>query len=107
MKEIPSGHMDMLARTNTGHAFVAINVGIAVPIELFKAHMDTMSLSIKGAPKAEGSRRIDLPGEIDWEKRDVALKHGIELPHGALAGRLDLGRKTGLNTDGFFAEKES
>ena len=63
MKEIPSGHMDMRARTNTGHAFVAINVGVAVPIELFKARMDMVTRSIKLAPTTQGARRIDLPAK--------------------------------------------
>ena len=32
------------------------------------------------SPRAEGSDRIYLPGEIEWERRDRALAEGIVLP---------------------------
>jgi ureidoglycolate dehydrogenase (NAD+) len=65
---------------NLGHCFLAFNIGNVLPIELFKQRMREVSREIREAPKARGSDRIYLPGEIECEKRAAALRHGIEFP---------------------------
>ena len=42
--------------------------------------MDALIREIKTAPKAKGSQRIYLPGEMEWERREAALAQGIPLP---------------------------
>jgi ureidoglycolate dehydrogenase (NAD+) len=71
--------------TNHGAAFIAINVGSMVALRSFKRNIDRVIGEIRGAPLAKGAQRIYLPGEIEWEKRDRALKHGLELPSDVVA----------------------
>jgi ureidoglycolate dehydrogenase (NAD+) len=66
--------------TNHGAAFIAIDIGSMVTLASFKKNIDRVIGEIRGAPLAKGAKRIFLPGEIEWEKRDHALKHGLELP---------------------------
>jgi ureidoglycolate dehydrogenase (NAD+) len=56
-----------------------------LPIENFKYRVDTMIRNLRGSPKAKNSERIYLPGEIEWERREDALKNGIPLPARVLA----------------------
>jgi LDH2 family malate/lactate/ureidoglycolate dehydrogenase len=72
-------------RRNSGHSFMAINIGAMMPIQEFKDRMDRMIQRIKRSPKAKGAERIYLPGEMEWEKREAALRTGIPLPEATLA----------------------
>ena len=88
-QEVPSWIADQPNPINQGHAFIAIDVSKMTPIEQFKQRMDRMIREIKSAPKAKGSTRIYLPGEMEWERRESALEQGMTLPEhviGSLAG---------------------
>jgi ureidoglycolate dehydrogenase (NAD+) len=82
--------------TGTGHAFIAINVAAMMPIAQFKERMDTMIRGIRESPKAKGSNRIYLPGEMEWERREQALKNGIQLPEDVVANLQKLAEETGV-----------
>lgn len=82
--------------TGTGHAFMAINIAAMMPVELFKRRMDVMIRRIRESPKAKGSDRIYLPGEMEWERREKALKHGICLPEDVVANLRRLGEEMGI-----------
>lgn len=71
--------------THHGAAFVAINVGAIMPIGDFKARIDRLVREIRDAPLAKDSKRIYLPGQMEWERRDEALKHGLMLPADVVA----------------------
>ena len=73
-------HHDPSKPTGQCHAFIAINVGAIVPLDVFKSRMDEMIRDVRRSPKAKGSDRIYLPGEMEWEKYDKATKSGIPLP---------------------------
>jgi ureidoglycolate dehydrogenase (NAD+) len=73
-----------------GHAFIAIDVNVMIPIDTFKARMDAMFREIKGAPRIAGVERIYLPGEMEWERRDRALRDGLQLPDYVLTNLLGL-----------------
>jgi ureidoglycolate dehydrogenase (NAD+) len=79
-----------------GHAFIAIDVNAIMPIETFKARMDAMIREIKGAPKAPGVQRIYLPGEMEWERREQALRDGMQLPDYVLSNLLGLAEDVGM-----------
>jgi len=66
--------------TQHGAAFLAINVGQMMPIDAFKERIDAMIRGIHETPKAKGSQRIYVPGEMEWQKRQEALAKGIPLP---------------------------
>ena len=88
--------------SDTGHAFIAINVGRFMPIVDFKQRMDEMIRSIRESPKAKGSERIWLPGEMEWERREAALRDGIPLPEIVLNSLAKLSRELGRDFEELF-----
>ena len=54
-------------------------------MEGFKEQMDCLIRQIRDAPKAKGAERIYLPGEMEWDKYDKAMREGIELPEDVVA----------------------
>lgn len=81
-----------------GQAFVAINVGAIMPIEMFKHRVDDVIQEIHRSETAKGSDRVFAPGEIEWEKQEDALKNGIALPEQILADLERVGNQLGLDT---------
>jgi LDH2 family malate/lactate/ureidoglycolate dehydrogenase len=79
-----------------GHAFLAIDVNAVMPIAAFKARMDAMIREIKAAPRAPGVERIYLPGEMEWERREQAMRHGLQLPDYVLTNLLGLAEDLGM-----------
>jgi LDH2 family malate/lactate/ureidoglycolate dehydrogenase len=88
--------------SDTGHAFIAIDVGKFMPIGEFKQRMDEMIRNIKESPKAKGAERIWLPGEMEWERREVALRDGIALPEIVLNSVAKLSREVGRDFEELF-----
>ena len=90
-----------------GHAFIAVNVESLMPLEQFKSRMDAMIHEVRSAPKAEGSDRIYLPGEMEWERRETALRDGLQLPDYVLINLFTVAEQTEM-TDELIAllEKE-
>ena len=84
---VPTGH---------GAAFVAIDIAAMMPVDEFERRVEGLAREIREAPKAAGSDRIFLPGEIERERRQRALAGGIALPDdvletvGALADELGI-----------------
>ena len=66
--------------TNHGGCFIAIDVSALMPLEEFKARVDHVADQIRSAPKAAGSDRIYLPGDIEADNRRRARTEGIILP---------------------------
>ncbi len=97
LKEIPSWHLEPTRHTNTGHAFLAIDVGALMPLDDFKRRMDAVIREIKGSPKAKGAERIYVPGEMEWERRDEALKHGILFPEAVVKNLCLAGADVGVD----------
>ncbi len=71
---------DLSVPTGHGAAFAVIDIGAMMPIGDFKRRVDALVEEIRQAPRAEGSDRVYLPGEIEWERRQRALVEGIVLP---------------------------
>ncbi len=69
-----------------------------IPIEHFKQRVDQIIREIRQSPKAKGSERIYVPGEIEWGKRENALKNGIPLPEQILVSLNRLGAQLGMDT---------
>ena len=86
----------------TGHTFIAIDVGQMLPIGEFKQRMDEMIRNIKNTPKAKGADRIWLPGEMEWERRKVALREGILLPEIVLKSLAKLAVEVGRDFQDLF-----
>ena len=85
---------------NQSHTFIAINVSVFEPIKEFKQRTDALIRQIKDAPKANGSDRIWLPGEKEWEYREDALANGIALPQDVRASLQGLAEDLGMRAFG-------
>jgi len=98
LDEVKSWILNPTAEGSLGQAFIVINPGIMLPIENFKYRVDTMIRNLRGSPKAKNSERIYLPGEIEWERREDALKNGIPLPEHVFASLHAAAKIAGLET---------
>jgi LDH2 family malate/lactate/ureidoglycolate dehydrogenase len=66
--------------TNHGAAFIVIDVNAIMPAAQFATRMETLIDEIHAAPLAEGAAQLLVPGEIEWERHERAMTHGILLP---------------------------
>jgi ureidoglycolate dehydrogenase (NAD+) len=96
-KEVKVWVSDFDKPADQGHAFIAINIGTFMPIRKFKDRMDRLIREIKTSPKADGVDQIYLPGEIEWLKREKALKEGIQLPDDVVANLVGVAEDIGLD----------
>ena len=87
---------------NQGHAFIAINAGAIVPIDQFKARVDELVRKVRNSPKAKGSDRIYVPGEMEWEHRERALAEGMELPEDVVDRLMGLAEDVQLDIVSYF-----
>ncbi len=95
--EVKSWMLDLGLPTDEGHAFFAIDVGVLMPVDQFKERVDRMIRSIRTAPTAKGSDRIYLPGELEWERRKIALAVGLELPDDVWTNLATIGQEAGID----------
>ena len=84
---------------NQGHAFIAINIGSFIPIQGFKDRVDRICREIRESPKAKGSERIYLPGEMEWDNRERALAEGMLLPEHVVDRLIGLAEDVGLDIE--------
>jgi LDH2 family malate/lactate/ureidoglycolate dehydrogenase len=98
LDEVNSWVLKSTEKSHLGQAFIAINVGNILPIEGFKHRVDEMIRKIHEAPRAKNSQRICVPGEIEWEHREDALKNGIPLPELTLNALYGTGEDMDLDT---------
>ena len=94
--EVVSWMMDSETPVNQSHAFLAIDIAKFLPIRQFKERMDNLIRFIRNAPKAKGTDRIYLPGEMEWEARERALREGMILPDHVMVRLKGLAEDYGL-----------
>ena len=66
--------------THHGAAFLAIDPRVLMGGEEFGRRMETLIEQIHAAPRADGVQRLYVPGEMEWERHELAMKEGIGLP---------------------------
>ena len=64
---------------DTGHWFHAIDVAAFMPPDAFTALVDQQIGLFHNAPRVEGTSRIFVPGEIEWERFDDSRALGVPL----------------------------
>ena len=89
--------MDLPTKTQTSHSVIIVNTAVMMDLKIFEERMASIIKEIAESPKAEGSDRIYLPGEIEWERYEKAEKSGLELPDDILKNARSLARMTGLD----------
>jgi LDH2 family malate/lactate/ureidoglycolate dehydrogenase len=65
---------------NVGHFFVAIDIGLFMPVDAFKARMDQFIQEIRSQPRMPGVDRIFMPGEIEQETAEQTARTGVAVP---------------------------
>ena len=83
-------------------AFLAFDVNTIRPRAEFTAQLEKLIDEIHAAPKADGHDRIYVPGEMEWERRRLAMSEGIPLPSDTL-GKLRELREFGVTLPTWLA----
>ena len=83
--------------TNHGAAFIAVDTDAIMPAGKFTRRVEAMVDEIHNAPRVEGVDRIYVPGEMEWERYDLAMKEGIQLPPDVVTSLQDAASMTGLD----------
>ncbi|HWD93882.1 MAG TPA: Ldh family oxidoreductase [Verrucomicrobiae bacterium] len=94
---------DAAAPTDHGAAFIAIDVGSILPRDAFIKRVESLVDEIHQAPCAEGTNRLFVPGEMEWEKHSRAVREGILLPSDVADSLRDSAAMMGLNLNEFLA----
>ena len=66
-------------RRDTGHWFHAIDIAVFMPPETFTALVDRQIQQFHDSARVEGTTRIFVPGEMEWERLDEARALGVPL----------------------------
>jgi len=90
---------DLAEPTGHGAAFVAIDADAMMPAGAFGRRMETLVDEIHAAPRADGSERIYVPGEMEWERYDRAMQDGIRLPPDVVASVREAAALVGMDVD--------
>jgi LDH2 family malate/lactate/ureidoglycolate dehydrogenase len=95
--------------TPTGHgaAFIAIDIAALCGERDFAGRMAAIAADLRNAPRAPGVERIWLPGEMEWERRQRALREGIVLPADVVAAARGLAAELGIDLDRHLASSAS
>jgi ureidoglycolate dehydrogenase (NAD+) len=95
MSQVQFWLSDVPLPPNQGHAFLAIDVPAMTLIQTFKERIDRMIREIKNAPRSKGADRIYLPGEMEWEHQEAALRDGMRLPDYVITNLVGLAEDVG------------
>jgi LDH2 family malate/lactate/ureidoglycolate dehydrogenase len=79
--------------TDVGSVFAAINIESFMDLPEFKASMDKALREMKNSERADGVKRIYIPGEIELETKADRLKHGIPIPEAVVKDFVALGQE--------------
>jgi LDH2 family malate/lactate/ureidoglycolate dehydrogenase len=91
---LPTGH---------GAAFLAIDCATIAGDAAFVARVEQLIDEVHNAPTADGTERIYVPGEIEWEKLAAARRDGIHLPSDVVASVTEAAQICGLKLDSYFS----
>jgi len=86
------------AHYNLGHLFGVLHPAAFMPLEHFYARMQQLAQEITQAQRASGTERIFLPGELEHERRQERLQHGIPVYDEAPAALHGLCTELGLTS---------
>jgi LDH2 family malate/lactate/ureidoglycolate dehydrogenase len=87
---------NMIDPTDVGSVFAAVNVESFMDLPEFTAAIDKAVREIKTSTKADGVKRIYIPGEIEFDMKAQRLAHGIPIPEEVVKDFIDLGRELAL-----------
>jgi LDH2 family malate/lactate/ureidoglycolate dehydrogenase len=82
--------------TDVGSIFAALRIESFMDLDQFTKGMDRALCEIKCSARAEGVKRIYVPGEIEFETKVERLAKGIPIPEQVLADFVMLGKEVGV-----------
>jgi LDH2 family malate/lactate/ureidoglycolate dehydrogenase len=97
LSEIPNWLFQPTKATNTGHAFIAIDIDHFVDVDEFLDRIETMRAELHAVPPAAGVERVLLPGDIE-ARLTAERAEGLPVPAEVHADLLELGRRYGVDT---------
>ncbi len=80
VRDVKSWCFDLENKNRVSHGFIAIDLDAVCGGDAEQAALDYVEY-IKNSPKAASTDRLLVPGELEWEKCDKAVKDGLELPY--------------------------
>jgi LDH2 family malate/lactate/ureidoglycolate dehydrogenase len=87
---------DFSGGLNKGQLFMAVDISRMGDVLAFKQRMDREIDFIKASPKAPGVEEIYLPGEMEWQAWDKAMRDGIDYPVEVLAEICSISERLGV-----------
>ena len=87
---------NMVEPTDVGSVFAAVNVESFMDLPEFTAAIDKAIREIRDSAKAEGAKRIYIPGEIEFETKAERLAQGIPIPAPVVKDFIALGTALGV-----------
>jgi len=87
---------NMTDPTDVGSVFAALNVESFMDLPEFTAAVDRALVEIKSSARAEGVKRIYIPGEIEFETRAERLASGIPIPEAVVKDFVALGEELAI-----------
>jgi LDH2 family malate/lactate/ureidoglycolate dehydrogenase len=82
--------------TDVGSVFAAVDIESFMDLPDFTAAMDRAIAEVRMSPRAEGVKRIYIPGEIEFETKAERLARGIPIPETVVADFVALGRELAI-----------
>ena len=73
----PDHLADPQARHDLGHLFAVLDPTVFMPRHEFEARIEQLCMELKQSEPAPGVPRILLPGELEYERSETRLRHGI------------------------------
>lgn len=94
------GLFSKLEKENTGCCVILIDPSKFMPLDEFKAEVDSYVAMMKDSRKAPGFEEIFLPGEIEYKKMTVMKQNGFEVSEKLCAELTQLSVSLGVVEDG-------
>ena len=93
---ITSWILNLATPNQACHTFLAIDASQFCDESNYADRIETMAQELRELPRAKGTERIYLPGEMEWERYQKAEKEGLSLPDDLLDSLLGLADDSNL-----------
>jgi LDH2 family malate/lactate/ureidoglycolate dehydrogenase len=98
-KDVTNLYENFVEKQNIGHFMGAINISYFSTIEQFKQRIDNLVNFIKSSRTIKGMDRIYLPGEKEYETKNINLKKGLPIASSVIKEFKNLAEKYNIDFD--------
>jgi len=93
---VKSPFNDFLNQQRAGHMFMAIDISKFLDVGKFTDQVGQLIGEIKNSPKRAGVEEIFLPGEIEYNTKQIRLNEGVPLPESLIQELQVLAQELGV-----------